>query len=420
MAQSPKILGGLRPGRLLRRLVDLLGPTGGAARQSLIALGFNSLTSFAAGLMLVGFQNTWRALPPMLLLVPAAIGLRGNVFSALGNRLSTSIHTGAFVVSRKAESVLGQNLIASFTLTATMSTLLALIGTTLAVVLDLQKTISLFDIVVVSVVGGLLGSLVVAIATVALTMAAVRYGWDLDNLVAPSVSTLGDVLTIPALWVAAQLVTTGNISSVLGAVLAAATVGVAVWSWRSKLSILREIFRESLPVLSGALVLSTFAGVVMQKQLDLLQQLPTIWVLQPAFVSSAGALGGILCGRVSTGLHVGSIEPTLAPGPQARQDMNLVFGLAVPLLLLNIGGAWATTSLAVSDAGPSFLAVLEAGSIAWIATLCFVAAISYLSTIGAWRFNLDPDSFGIPLVTASVDFVGTMALVFAVVALGYP
>ena len=100
--------------------------------------------------------------------------------------------------------------------------------------------------------------------------------------------------------------------------------------------------------------------------------------------------------------------------------MNLVFGLAVPLLLLNIGGAWATTSLAVSDAGPSFLAVLEAGSIAWIATLCFVAAISYLSTIGAWRFNLDPDSFGIPLVTASVDFVGTMALVFAVVALGYP
>ena len=41
-----------RPLELGRRLVDLLGPTGDAARQSLVALGFNSCTSFAAGAVL--------------------------------------------------------------------------------------------------------------------------------------------------------------------------------------------------------------------------------------------------------------------------------------------------------------------------------------------------------------------------------
>ena len=35
-------------------MVDLLGPTGGAARQSLVALAFNSTTSFIAGATLVG------------------------------------------------------------------------------------------------------------------------------------------------------------------------------------------------------------------------------------------------------------------------------------------------------------------------------------------------------------------------------
>ena len=71
-----------------RREVELLGPTGSAARQSLVALGFNSATSFAAGAMLVGFEDTWSRLSPMLILVPAAIGLRGNVISTLGKSIT--------------------------------------------------------------------------------------------------------------------------------------------------------------------------------------------------------------------------------------------------------------------------------------------------------------------------------------------
>ena len=51
-------------------------------------------------------------------------------------------------------------------------------------------------------------------------------------------------------------------------------------------------------------------------------------------------------------------------------------------------------------------------------TMLFVVALAYYSTIGAWRLNVDPDSYGVPIVTAAVDFVGTMALVFTVVTLG--
>ena len=48
----------------------------------------------------------------------------------------------------------------------------------------------------------------------------------------------------------------------------------------------------------------------------------------------------------------------------------------------------------------------------------FVIALAYYGTIGAWRVDVDPDTFGIPVVTASVDFVGVVALIVTVTALG--
>ena len=137
---------------------------------------------------------------------------------------------------------------------------------------------------------------VVAAATVLLTIGAVRFEWDLDNLVAPTVSTLGDVITIPALYLAAQLIGRGSVANVLGGVVVVITAVVAVMSWRTGLELFKEIFRESLPVLAAALVLSALAGLVLQKQQNLLHVLPALGILQPAFVSSAGALGGISVG----------------------------------------------------------------------------------------------------------------------------
>jgi len=53
-----------------------------------------------------------------------------------------------------------------------------------------------------------------------------------------------------------------------------------------------------------------------------------------------------------------------------------------------------------------------------LAAVLFVIALAYYGTIAAWRVHLDPDTYGIPVVTASVDFVGVVALVVTVLALG--
>ncbi|MCC6227166.1 MAG: magnesium transporter [Microthrixaceae bacterium] len=420
MARRPRLRWvNLAPARLARRLVDLLGPTGGAARQSLVALGFNSLTSFVAGATLVGILPTFQRLPGLLVLVTPAIGLRGNVFSTLGNRLSTTIHAGTFSPSLRRESILGQNLLAGFSLTTFMSVILAFLAKIIAVAVGIPHTISLLDLMLISVLGGTLASVPVALATLVLARSAVRFGWDLDNLVAPTVGTLGDGITIPALWLAATLVGHGKGSQVAGAVVGVAAIIAVVWVFRSPLEQLNQIVRESIPVLGVALLLSALGGLVLQKQVEVLAALPAILLLQPAFVSTAGALGGILCGRVATNLHLGSVEPTLIPGGEVRRDTSFLLGLTVPIFVFNAVGAWSFSAMSPTGRiSPGWWWILLIALVAAALTMLFVVAISYYATIGAWRIEVDPDSYGIPVVTAATDFIGTVILVVTVVVLG--
>jgi len=406
-----------RPLDLGRRLVDLLGPTGDAARQSLIALIFNSSTSLIAGAVLGSLTGTFEALPGLLVMVPAAIGLRGNIFGTFGNRISTSIHTGTFRVSFRRESVLGRNVLASMALTFVMSLILAVVARIIAVGFGVENAISVLDLALISIAGGLLASLIVLGATILLSVGAVRRGWDMDNLVAPTVSTLGDVITIPSLYLATKLLDLGQLTTVLSWAMVALSLVVFGMSIRSRLRELREIIWESMPVLTAAVLLSTLAGVAVQKQLVIFAALPALLVLEPAFVSSAGALGGILSSRVATNLHLGLVEPTLRPGREVTRDAALVFALGLPVFLFNGVGA-DLVARALGQASPGLGWMVLVSLIGGAFAVAFVVALAYYGTIAAWRVNVDPDTYGIPVVTASVDFVGVVALIFTIVALG--
>ena len=407
----------VRPLQLGRRLVEFLGPTGDAARQSLVALGFNSCSSLVAGAALGSVTGTFERFPGLLLMVPAAIGLRGNIFGALGNRLSTSIHAGTFHLSVRRESVLVQNVLASLSLTFGLSLLLAVIVKVVAVGFDVPDTIPLLDLALVSLLGGMIASVFVLGVTVALSIGAVRREWDLDNLVAPTVSTLGDVVTIPALVIATTALGHGTVTTVLGWVLVVLALATVAASVRAKLEVFSVILRESVPVLAVALVLSTLAGYAIERQLSVFTALPALLVLQPAFVSSAGSLGGILSSRVGTNLHLGLVQPEVRPSIEAQRDALLVLLIGLPVFLFNGVGAHVVARV-LGHESPGLVMMVLATLIGGLAAVLFVIALAYYGTIAAWRVHLDPDTYGIPVVTASVDFVGVVALVVTVLALG--
>jgi mgtE-like transporter len=399
------------------RLRALLGPDAAGVRQSLVALGLNSSTSLVAGAFLGAITGTFQRYPGLLVLVPAAIGLRGNIFGSFGNRISTSIHSGTFRWSLRREAVLGQNVLASMVLTMGISLALAVVAKAVAVGLGVTGSIDLLSMATVSIVGGLLGSVVVLGASLGLTAGAVRFGWDLDNVTAPLVSTLGDVLTLPALYLATGLLGISVVSPSVGVLLVVASLVFLVAGWRTSAEGLRRIVRESVPVLLVAGCVSAGAGLTLEKSFARFDALPALLVLVPAHLSSSGALGGILSGRLASKLFLGLVPPDSRPNREARRDITLALLLAVPVYLFN-GLAANAVATALGQASPGALEMAAVSLIAGGLAILFVATVAYYGTVVAYRTGVDPDTYGIPIVSSSVDFVGAFTLIIAISLLG--
>ncbi len=392
----------------------LLGPD---ARQGLVALVLNSSTSLVAGAVLGSLTATFERRPGLLVLVPAAIGLRGNVFGSLGNRVSTSIHAGELQLRLRRSTVLGQNVLAATALTLGMSLVLVGFVVGISIGLGLGDTIGIADLAVVSIGGGVLASLPVLAATLGLAAGAVRYGWDLDNVTAPLVSTLGDVLTLPALWLATGLLGIGVVGTGLGWGLALVAAAALVLGARSSLPVLRRIVLSSLPVLATAAAVSALAGVVLERRLETFSALPALLILVPAHLSSAGALGGILSGRLSSQLLLGLTPASAIPARAARRDLWLVAGLSLPVFALNGAGTSLVAHLLGEDS-PRLGYLIGASLLAGAAAMVVVMAMAYYGTIAAVRTGIDPDTYGIPIVSSTVDLVGALTLILAITALG--
>ena len=150
------------------RLSALLGPHPAGVVQGLGALSLGLLASLVAGLTLGSISWTLEPLPGLLVLVPAAIGLRGTIFGAMGSRLGTSIHTGTFSVRLRSDTVLGQNVLAAAVLTLITAVVLAVMAKVLAVGFGIPDTISVADLLVISFLAAVISSVVLMVFTVAL------------------------------------------------------------------------------------------------------------------------------------------------------------------------------------------------------------------------------------------------------------
>ena len=394
-------------------LRGLLGPDITGARQSLTALAVSSLTATAAGVLLAAVTGTLERLPGLLVLVPAAIGMRGDIFGALGSRLATTIHAGTFRATARSDTIVGQNVIASAVLTLVTAVVLGVMAKVLAPVFGLSDIIGVTDLIVVSVVGAQLASIVVLVVTLGLAASSTRRGWDLDNVSAPLISAVGDVVTLPALFLASYLVGITALTPLIAIVSVIGAAAAMAWAWRCGLEQLWQILRESIPVLCVGGLLLIVAGVVIEHRLDDFIDKRAVLILVPACLAAAGAIGGILSSRLSTKLHLGVIEPRALPQRGARLDILFAFTLTVPVFVLN--GVLASAAATVfSLSTPGLLRLVAISLIGGMIATALAGVIAYYGTVVATRIGVDPDTYGIPLVNSTVDLAGAAALVLAV------
>lgn len=152
--------------RLLRRVRALGRADPAGVRAGFVAHLLATTAGLAAGLILGSITGRLEELPGLLVLVPAAVGLRGNVFGALGSRLGTLVATGSFRLSRRTDTEVGQNLVASIALSFGLSLVLALIAKGVAEAFGVRNAMGTGDFIVISVVGAIVPTAVVMAITV--------------------------------------------------------------------------------------------------------------------------------------------------------------------------------------------------------------------------------------------------------------
>ena len=400
-----------------RQVVDYWASERVTMRQGFVAVCIAALTSLIAGLTLAGMHPRIDAVTGLFVLIPVSIGMRGNIFGALAARLGTSIHTGLFEVSADRDGILYQNVYAAALLTMATSVTMGLLARAIAALLGIP-TISTWDLVVVAVTGGLLSSAVVLAVAIFISVTALRRNWDLDAVGAPLITAIGDVVTLPCLWLASFLVGVDVATPILGVTALLVGVAAVARGWTTTRLLARRIVQESFPVLSIAIVLDILAGSVVEPRVEtVFTPLPAFLIIIPGFLENTGALGGILAARLGSKIHLGVVTPKAKPDPAALLDATIVLALGLTVYAIaGVATLGISTMFGYETGGTlSFLGVVMLGGT--MATI-LASLIGYYAAAATHRFGFDPDNHTIPLVTSGMDLLGVICLVVALGVFG--
>jgi mgtE-like transporter len=399
-----------------RRLWATLRAERRTLRQGLVALVLSTAASFVAGLTLGAITDTLNLLPGLLVLIPASVGMRGTVFGAIGARLGTGIHAGLFEPTLRRDSLLGRNVEVGLLSSVLTSFYLAAMAKLVASAFG-ESTVSFWDLLTISIVGGVLASALILVVTIGIAVLSFRKGWDLDAVSTPMVTAIGDMVTLPALFLASFIPrheATNAAVAVACVVLAVGALGASARAPRET----RRILLEMIGVIALVPLLDIFAGALLEARRDSLELVPAVLILIPPFVSQAGALGGILSSRLTSKLQLGVITPRGRPEPPAIVDGAIVvgFGLVVFTLIGIVAAALEQLTGLADRAGvlhPGVGSIVEGTLLAGVIVLPLTLLAGYYTAVVTTRFGLDPDNQGVPIITSLLDLAGVAAVLFA-------
>jgi mgtE-like transporter len=386
-------------------------------RQGLVALALSTLAGFVAGLTLAHITGTLEELPGLIVLIPAAVGMKGTIFGAIGARLGTANVAGLLEPTLRPGSVLQRNVYVAVVTTFSSALWLAVLSVLASAAFG-EPSISLWRLATVSIVGGAIGSGLILMITLALSVLSSRRGWDLDSVSTPMVTALGDMTTLPSLFLATFLLRSDLIAVPAAVISIAVALYAAVRSYTVADRVIRRIVLEMTAVILLTPILDVLAGSLLRARQDQLVAVPVLLALIPPFVSQAGALGGIFASRTASKLQIGVITARGLPEIPALVDASIVSALSLAVFAM-VGVVAFVLGVATDLVGmPSFQALVGGTILSGLVVTPITLVASYYLAIGTFRFGLDPDNQSVPIITSAMDLAGVATVLYVMTSLG--
>ena len=386
--------------------------------MGLCALTIAAVADLIAGLFLTTMEEIIMLIPGMMIMIYCAIGMRGNIFGAMGSRLGTSMHMGTFQMTFRKKSVLRSNVEAVMVLTLLLSAIMGVIGWVIAYVF-FGCTIDIMQFTFISMVGGLLAGIIVLVFNIIIATLGYKRDWDVDNITAPLIAAAGDIATVPMIYVATimardmDLWIIYTVCIILFVITAVSTFLILKRKnpRRKRMNEAKRIIKQSLPVLTACVLFEILAGIIIETETGSLVEYGVLLVLLPAFLNEGNALSGMLTSRLSSMLHLGTLDSAPYPPKAAYENFAIMYILALVTFLM-IGSAAFIMQPSSLPYWQLIIVVITAGML----TTTAINILSYYVAVAAIKFKLDPDDHCIPITSSVMDVVGTAILV-AVISL---
>ncbi|XP_012266035.2 solute carrier family 41 member 1-like isoform X2 [Athalia rosae] len=417
----------------------LYGPGAGEPMESYLAITIQVFIPFlVAGLGMVGaglvldLVQHWvvfERVNELMILVPALLGLKGNLEMTLASRLSTQANLGHMDTPKQQSTMIVGNLV----LIQCQAIVVGFLGSVVAIMMGAFRngTVSLdhaYLLCASSLVTASLASFVLGLITAGVIVFSRHCNINPDNVATPIAASLGDITSLALLsWISTILYEAIDKQDWLAPLIISCYVLVTpLWVWIAKKNEhTNDVLYNGWTPVMIAMLISSCGGLILESMVSRFENLT---VFQPVINGVGGNLVAVQASRISTALHKqaelgtllippGHTHPIIFITPIANffgkglhaRTTRVLMAMVIPghiifIYMINYmkdGNASLT---------PLFVFVYLCAAMLQVAALLYIA---FIMIHWMWKRKIDPDNSAIPYLTAMGDLLGISLLAIA-------